>query len=344
MFTTKFPLLSLVVFGAACTGASVYGQVKPLALPGGDWELVENMSDEFLGSALDASKWHSQDGSVPENQQPIHPFRGRDAQFNPGNIRIDPLTNAGTNAGGLGGFLKIRTQWDSGFSYANGYGTPPVTTGAIISKNTLEYGYMEIRALPANSMTTSAFWMTGDNGLVGQEARATELDVFEFTPNPPGTANDDRLDSQLWSSVHDWSLRDGGGGTEAGGGDSTWTDRTDLGFQVTDGFHVYGVEWNPDYLEFHVDGQVVPRMVNGVLKNRVTRADIGDAAWTVDVPMRIWADSEIFDFIGTPTAADLPREYQIDYIRTFRVATVPEPSSLVLTGIGLIAMLCRRRR
>ncbi len=250
------------------------------------WRLDKDVSDEFEGTQLDASKWFIQgtDGVYRSN------FIGRaPSQFSTDNVRVED------------GKLKLETRWDPNFNFSKktdysdkkkegGRPYENITTAAVISKKQFLYGYMEIECKAADASITSSFWMTGDG---------TELDVFEFLARPAQT-HKKHLETELWSSIHDWSKK---------GGPPTWTDRLQLDWRVADDFHVYGVEWDENYLKFHADGELV---------RSVTRKEVGEEGWVIRNPLWIWVDSETFPWHGIPVEADLPVDYEIEYIRVWQ--------------------------
>lgn len=257
-----------------------------------NWHLNPIASDEFNGSQLDTSKWHIQG----TNDFYFSNFIGRaPSQFSTDNVRVE------------NGHLKIETRWDPDFDFSTqtgqgGFDYENITTAAIISKRQVGHGYMEIRAKAADTSVASSFWMLGNNA---------ELDVYEFVGRP-SLPNLEHIESDLWSSIHDWS--------PGAGGVSTWTDHLQLPFKAADDFHVYGIEWNEDYLNFHADGQLV---------RTVSRAQIGEAAWAIRNPMRMWIDSEVFHWRGLPAEADLPKDYEVDYVRVWHNSPTPNPSRAV---------------
>lgn len=252
----------------------------------GGWVLNPNVSDEFETAPLDADKWLIQgtDGVLKSN------WIGRaPSQFSTDNVRIED------------GLLKLQARWEPDFEFAKkrdfswkemkeGLAYENITTAAVICKNEFLYGYMEIRCKAADASVTSAFWATGSK---------TELDVFEFSGRPK-QRHKSHLESELWSSIHDWSKK---------GGPTTWTDRLQLDFKVAEGFHVYGLDWDPEYLKFYADGKLV---------RTVLRREIGDEAWVITGPIAIWVDSETFPWHGIPDKDDLPVDYEIDYIRVWQ--------------------------
>lgn len=263
----------------------------------GEWTLVEGVSDEFNTTKLDTDKWHIQgtDGEYRSN------FIGRaPSQFSTDNVRLE------------GGQLKLEARWDPSFDFSpkidlsdskapNGRKYENITTAAVISKQRVRYGYFEIRCKAARASVTSSFWMTGNS---------SELDVFEFLGRP-AQRHKTHLESELWSSIHDWSKP---------GGPTTWTDRMQLGFKVAEGVHTYGLEWDPEYLKFFVDG---------VMVREVTKSQVGDEGWVIDKPVWVWVDSEVFPWHGIPVEEDLPVDYEVDYIRIWQSAKVSDGGGLL---------------
>ena len=287
------PIVVAVVLlhcGMNCFGDDAGAQEKyPASDPSNTsgWILNKNISDEFEGTQLDESKWliQGKDGVYKSN------WIGRaPSQFSTDNVRVED------------GKLKLETRWDPDFEFSDkrdfswdknkekGTAYENITTAAVICKNEFLYGYMEIMCKAADASITSAFWMTGSKA---------ELDVFEHMGRP-AQAQKKKLETEMWSSIHDWSKK---------GGPTTWTDRLQLDFRVADGFHVYGLEWDKDYLKFYADGNLV---------RTVMREDVGDDGWVITGPMSIWVDSETFPWHGIPEEADLPVDYEVEYIRVWQ--------------------------
>ena len=273
---------------SANAAAAETARFYPAADPENDggWHLNESVSDEFEGVRLDTSKWHIQgtDGKYQSN------FIGRaPSQFSTDNVRVED------------GKLKLQARWEPDFKFTDkidysdknhpgGRRYENITTAAVISKKKFLYGYMEIKCKAADASVTSSFWMTGNK---------SELDVFEFMGRP-AQRHKVHLESELWSSIHDWGTK---------GGPTTWTDRLQLGWRVADDFHVYGIEWDQNYLKFHADGKLV---------RTVTKQEVGEEGWVIDGPLMIWVDSETFPWHGLPSEEDVPADYEIEYIRVWQ--------------------------
>lgn len=243
-----------------------------------NWTLNTDISDEFEDTKLDETKWLVQGtGGVFRSN-----FIGRaPSQFSTGNVRVE------------NGKLKLQTKWEPTFNFStkldNGTKYENITTAAVISKKQFLYGYMEIKCKAADASITSSFWTTGTG---------SELDVFEFLAKPKQT-NKTFLETELWSSIHDWSQA---------GGPSVWTNKHQLPWRVGSAFHVYGCEWDENYLKIYADGQLV---------KAVTKAELG-AAWVIKNPLWVWVDSETFPWHGIPVKEDLPVDYEVEYIRVWQ--------------------------
>jgi beta-glucanase (GH16 family) len=253
------------------------------------------MSDEFQSAQIDTDKWHIQGtGDFYYSN-----FTGRTTwRYETGNVRVE------------NGRLKIETKYDPDPTDVN---QPEAkwSTGAVITKDTFLYGYMEIRARLTAAEVASAFWTTGKSGsgsCFNGSTTCSELDVFEIYGKPIPGRDPDRQ-RRYWSSIHDWSQQ---------GGPTTWTDTsTYLSFDPTQGFHVYGILWSEDSLIFHVDGTLLRKAT----RQEVEDGGLNGGVYAVDDPARIWLDNEVFEWMGTPPEdASFSEDYEIDYIRTWQVA------------------------
>ncbi len=286
--------LLLVSAALSLTAISGYGKEKaanqyyPASDPKneGGWVLREDISDEFEGATLDESKWF-----VEGAHDEYYIWKGRaPSQFAPHNVRVED------------GKLKLRSQWEPDFKFAeaeghegNVYGTHegqsiPVTTAGVITRKRFLNGYMEAKTKAGDATMTSSFWA------IGYES---ELDIYEQMGKPKLKGN--IRDNYLKFTVHDWSppaVRP----TQVFGNTHT------LPFRVADEFHVYGCEWGEDSLKFYVDGEVV---------HSVTQKEVGDD-WVLTNPLEIWFDSEVFVWLGLPDKDQLPVDYEIEYLRVWQ--------------------------
>lgn len=240
----------------------------PLMLPmsdqgnEGSWVLNPAMSDEFEGDAIDQDKWFVQG---VDDQYYIWAGRAP-SQFVSHNVIVED------------GFLTLRTQWEPEFEFqeagyaGNTYGDPvPVTTAAIISNERFLYGYMEARTRSADASISSSFWM------IGYES---ELDVLE-SMGRPGQPSNRRRSYMFNGASHDW--RPGHFVPEVGQNRVIEGDVPML-WDLADAFHVYGAEWDPEFVRFFVDGEMV---------SEVRKEDVD--GWVLTNPLEVWLDNPHFE-------------------------------------------------
>ncbi len=263
------------------------------------WQLVDNMSDEFEGASLDATKWHVQ-GAPNFGQSAYYysNFTGRDTwRYETQNARVED------------GLLRITSRFDPDPSDPNQPNALWSTAG-VVANHTFQYGYMEVRARTADAAVASSFWTTGRTGTgscYDAPNTCSEIDVFEIFGSPLPAPRDTQRDRRYWSSVHDWSQP---------GGPSTWTDTdTYLDFNPALDFHTYGVDWDENSITFYVDGEVL----RTVTRAQVESEGLNGGRWAAIDPSRIWVDSEIFEWMLEPPAnASFSVDYDIDYIRVWQ--------------------------
>ncbi len=232
------------------------------------WTLDKDFSDEFDGSMLDAKRWHILP-AAPDD------WKGREpALFLPSNVTVSDGTLHLA-------FRKGDVPEMQGLTGYSGY-----TSCAICTNARSGYGYYEAMARAGNSAASSAFWLT-DTGL---EQNATEIDIFEVGAKSPDFAHKYNMTLHIWRTPQSTVHR--GIGT-------VWT----APYDFAGGYHVYGFEWNKDYMEWYVDGVPVRTAIN--------------TDWYY--PMQIYFDSEaMFDWFGKVNDADLPVSYDVKYLRVWR--------------------------
>jgi beta-glucanase (GH16 family) len=195
----------------------------------------------------------------------------------------------------------LQTRWEPDFDFAEkldytypevegqGRAYENITTAAVICKNPVHYSYMEIRCKAGDASVTSSFWAFGNR---------QELDIFEFIgrPSKPDKVH---IETRFMSNMIDW--------TKSFENKRQWRGTIQLDWRVAGDFHVYGCEWDPNYLRFYADGKLI---------NQITRDELGEK-WCLTKPMWIWVDSETFPWDGIPAESDLPVDYEIEYIRVW---------------------------
>jgi beta-glucanase (GH16 family) len=229
----------------------------------GGWTVDPRFTDEFEGTSLDLSKWY------PTNPE----WTGRPpSAFATNNVRV---------AGGEL-LLDLRKEKLTAELEHRGFGW---TSGAVQSRARVRYGYFEVRSKPMKSPAASTFWFYAKGF-----DKWTEIDVYEVWPGAPGK---ERLCS---TNLHVFDLPDGKPDHAYLG---LWT----APFSLADDYHVYGLEWSPQFLLFFVDGVLIRRKIN--------------TAWHQDLSLNL--DVEIMaNLTGMPGERDGVIPYSIDYVRGFK--------------------------
>lgn len=166
-----------------------------------------------------------------------------------------------------------------------------------IRMNTIEswtYGYFEARLkLPQGKGTWPAFWMMPKNGTAWPGDG--EIDIMEEVGYDPNNVL-----STIHCNAYNHSI-----GTQKSGTKLVPTAQTD--------FHVYAVEWTPDYIKGFVDGECYFTFPNDKKGNKDT--------WPFNAPFYVklnlawggdWGGAQGID------ESKLPATYEIDYVRIFQ--------------------------
>jgi beta-glucanase (GH16 family) len=193
------------------------------------WEYMPQLSDEFNGTSLDQSKWYDYDPRVGvsiDNKATI---------FMANNVQVGTSTY-----GNSSNVLKLIAKKGSVLhnSFEHHY-----QSGAVMLKPKVYNGYFEIRARIPNSKNSNgtAFWLWNAEAIGPNSTVYSELDVFETNPINP------RL---YTSAVHSGSNTD----PYAYNGQPVCEPLT---MDITEDFHVYGIDWGEDKIECYIDGKLV---------------------------------------------------------------------------------------
>jgi beta-glucanase (GH16 family) len=234
----------------------------------GGWERYELQSDEFEGVELDPNKWW------PKNPG----WLGRQpAFFYPGNVHVSD--------GKL--HLTMRKQEVAEMPKDKGYHS--YTSAAVQSKTTIKYGYFEVKAKPMKSHGSSSFWFYDST-----PEWWTEIDVFEIGGGAAGFEKKYNMNVHVFrtpTQKQHWS---------AGG---VWAADSNL----SDDYHVYGLEWDRDRIKWYFDGVLVRWVEN--------------THWHQLLTLNF--DSETMpQWFGLPKDSDLPCTYSIEYVRVWKKKSV----------------------
>lgn len=171
------------------------------------------------------------------------------------------------------------------------------TSARILTKDKFEqrYGRFEARIrTPYGQGIWPAFWMLGANSDEVIWPECGEIDIMEIRGQEP---------TILFGSVH-------GPGYSAG---EAITKRYDLENDRFDtGFHIFGIEWGPDYVNYYVDD---------VLYNRITPEDLPNPDnWVFNQPFYLILNVAVGgSFVGSPNEETVfPQTMLVDYVRAYK--------------------------
>ena len=158
-------------------------------------------------------------------------------------------------------------------------------------KMKFQYGRLEVRAkLPKGKGIWPAIWLLGSNiGEVGWP-RCGEIDILEYVGKAPG---------EVFTSLH----------TQNSHGNTINTRTTQIE-GIEEDFHLFALEWEPDGIEFFVDGRPVYRFAP---------EDRTEEIWPFDQPFFVIINLAVGGNFGGPEIDEsvFPQEFIIDYIRIF---------------------------
>ncbi len=205
-----------------------------------------------------------------------------------GNNELQYYTDRPENVTVQNGYLLITARKESyqGSSY---------TSARLLTKGKFEqaYGRFEARIrLPWGQGMWPAFWMLGADIDTNPWPGAGEIDIMEFRGQEP---------TVVLGTVH-------GPGYSAG--ESISKSYTLPNDRFDTGFHVFGIEWTPNYINYYVDD---------VLYNQITPADV-PGEWVFNKPFFILINLAVGGtFVGSPNSETVfPQTMLVDYVRVYK--------------------------
>ena len=234
------------------------------------------MSDEFdTEGAPDSSIWGFDIGRGPNGD-------------GWGNQELQYYTNRTENVKVENGFLLITAQEESFEGAA--YTSARLTTQGLFEQ---AYGRFEARIrLPYGKGLWPAFWLLGNDCEQNIWPQCGEIDIMEYLGDSP---------SVVFGSVH-------GPGYSAGEAETKEYALSNDRFDT--GFHIFGIEWGPDFINYYVDGD---------LYNQITPDDVA-GEWVFDHPFYIIMNVAVGgSFPGSPNEETVfPQTMVVDYVRVYQ--------------------------
>jgi beta-glucanase (GH16 family) len=239
-------------------------------------------SDEFNGA----------DGTVPDPAKWAYDIGGNGW----GNHELEYYTNHAQNAHLASGKLVITALQETTTTEkgeTRSYTSARLKTQGIFAQ---AYGRFEARIkIPHGEGMWPAFWLLGEDISTVHWPRCGEIDIMENIGKEPGTVH---------GSLH-------GAGVTTKTADRTSTFLLPGKPNLSDDFHVYAVEWEPDVIRFYLDEH-----------NYATfqRKDWPDGAqWPFDHKFFVIVNLAVGgDWPGPPDSSTIfPKQMLVDYVRVY---------------------------
>jgi beta-glucanase (GH16 family) len=258
-----------------CLLGSLLASCASMDVPGYDGYVLD-WADEFKGKEIDRTIWR-------------HAVGG--GGF--GNNELQYYTNEATNSRIEDGLLVIEARRERKVGW-------PYTSAKLetYQRKSILYGRVEVRArLPEGVGSWPAIWMLPeDNRSYGIGwPDSGEIDIVEHVGFDPGVVH---------FSIHTAAFNHKAG-----------TQKTGIIAmpETTKDFHVYGIEWTPDFIRWYVDGKTVHRFDN---------PGTGWQAWPFDKPYYLILNIACGGDWGGRQGIDndsLPWRMEVDWVRVYRL-------------------------
>lgn len=227
-------------------------------------------SDEFDGETLNPSNWLFDKGAGGWGNNELQFYTNR-----PENARIEA------------GVLVIEARKEEYLAWE--YTSARIKTHYL---HAWTYGRIEARMqLPAGGKGVwPAFWMLGENIATARWPNCGEIDIMENIGNP----------TMVYGSVH---------GPGYFGGNAI-TKPFVSSQPLSDDFHIYAVEWEPDEIRWYVDDQLYHTL----------RRDQVPGEWVFDHPFFLILNLAIGgNWPGYPDETTVfPQQLRVDYVRVYQ--------------------------
>jgi beta-glucanase (GH16 family) len=173
-----------------------------------------------------------------------------------------------------------------------------ILSGSITTKGKFQqtYGHWEASIkVPSGAGTWPAFWLMGDTNGQGWPT-CGEIDIVEVVSPSPATA---------YGTIHSGNVSNAGQNTATGGSYKLASGN------LSDGYHLYALDWSKDSIAFSVDGNAYET----ITPSSVTSGEV----WAFDHDFYIIFDLAIGgSWPGPPNASTFPASMYVDYVRVYQ--------------------------
>ncbi len=241
-------------------------------------------ADEFDSNGTpDPTKWNLVTGDGTEQGIPGW-----------GNNELQTYTDRPENVTVQNGILIITAKKErfEGKSY---------TSARIHTKGLYEqkYGRFEARIkVPTGKGIWPAFWLLGDDD--GEKLvwpQVGEIDIMEYLGDKPTT---------MFGTVH---------GPGYSGGTSISKEYNLANNRFDNGFHIFGIEWSPNRINFYVDGD----LYQSLTQEHISEETNGKGEWVFNRPFYIILNIAVGGNLpGSPNEdTSFPQRMLVDYVRVY---------------------------
>lgn len=267
-----------------------------------EYELV--WFDEFNGTTLDSTKWNTSQTRMADTSELAQSNMSSVRSVSDGNLQLTAMENPWYNAESESYFERHQYM----------------TTGSVTTENKMsfQYGYLEINAkVPYKEGCWPSFWLRSHNstGKLTSPQFEVEVDVFEVFGNTTAMA----------SNLHQQSLNGKSYSTKYSAINNEEI-HTFESADLSNEYHRYGFEWEPDRMAVYVDGVLQCEWK----LNALSLWSYGLMPYTsgFDTTMNILFNNHLFTESSSYIPSDgntienyadnLPAEYDIDYVRLYQ--------------------------
>ncbi|MEJ6792241.1 MAG: glycoside hydrolase family 16 protein [Lacinutrix sp.] len=205
-----------------------------------------------------------------------------------GNNELQYYTDRTENIKVENGYLLISANKEA--YNGSSYTSARITTQGLFEQT---HGRFEARIrVPYGKGLWPAFWLLGSDCETNIWPQCGEIDIMEYLGDNPDT---------VFGSVH-------GPGYSAG--EAVTKEYTLENDRFDTGFHVFGIEWTPDYINYYVDD---------ALYQQITPADV-PGEWVFNNPFYIILNLAVGgNFPGAPNSETVfPQTMLVDYVRVYQ--------------------------
>jgi beta-glucanase (GH16 family) len=276
---------SIITFLTVLGFSGIYSQIDFHCPIDSSWQFHSTFSDEFNGKKLNSEKWWDFNPSWT-GRKPAY-FDRKNVKLSKGNLTI---------------LAKRLKENEVSLEY-KARGQDQYSTGIIKSKTRVLYGYFEARCKMMESNVCNAFWLydplNEDKKYIHGDF-SEEIDIFEVF----GKAGKKEYERTYWATIHRY---------ETPYVESIVNKKKtklenhyktkQMPYEFYDDFHVFGLLWTPDKLQWFLDGELIFERVNDFFHR----------------PLHVVFDAEIMDtWMGLPEDKDLPSTFFVDYVRVWK--------------------------